>query len=746
MSVNMTEISTHLSQHKLLGEGAFQHGSPDKVLLVSGGPASHLANWSMLASPPKRRAIIRQPPRSQMPAAEQHSPLSGTIRLTEEKCDLRAEVEEWKHGSWYHSVTLVASDIADLLNKLQPITSPEPFDKPGCKGMASGPFWSGAMAYDMMQWTQPLLLQKPPREGTILSVMWLIEGGVWHDRHEDKVSVFGTESPWTAKAEKALTAAPSEFIEGTPLQRVETTTHDDETHMENIERVRQGIVAGQVYQVNVGKHWQGPIGHPFDVFKHLTQNNPAPYSVYLEAVDVGLALASSSPESLLDCDEQHIRSSPIKGTCLQGSTAEDAAALRKAMLEDEKERAEHRMLADLMRNDLSSVCEVGSVDIDRFDVEVYSNVQHLVSHITGTFKTEHNGKTAFQSIFPGGSITGCPRTMVCAVIDELEQHPRSFWTGSAGWVDVHTGSSSWNILIRTLEAHRTASGWNGSIGAGGGITIASDAAKEVSEAVWKGAALRIASGWMKADDSPVPRGELEIHPIAHQKQKTAIKTLSSVQTLQQCIEHNRDCGVLFIDNLDSFSLNVADAIAQSGHDVTVLAGRNNHAEILSDPTALFDLLDRLQPTHIVLGPGPGTPEDAPLTMALAHHSLAGQLAVPVLGLCLGHQALALADGMEVLPSPRGPVHGVPVRIDHDGTGLFATSASPAVFTRYNSLIANEQDGQSFIINAREEGTGLVMGMRHSLHPIHGVQFHPESIGSPEGRAIIQEFLLNPSDG
>ena len=92
----------------------------------------------MLASPPKRRAIIRQPPRSQMPAAEQYCPRSGTIRLTEEKCELRAEVEEWKHGSWYHSVTLVASDIADLLNKLQPITSPEPFDKPGCALIASG--------------------------------------------------------------------------------------------------------------------------------------------------------------------------------------------------------------------------------------------------------------------------------------------------------------------------------------------------------------------------------------------------------------------------------------------------------------------------------------------------------------------------------------------------------------------------------------------------------------------------------
>ena len=255
-------------------------------MLVSGGPASHLANWSMLAAPPKKRAIIRQPSRLQMPAAEPHSPISGTIQLIEKKCELRAEVEEWKHGSWYHSVTLIASSVGDLLNKLQPITSPEPFDKPGCNGMASVPFWSGAMAYDMMQWTQPLLLQNPPQEGTLLSVMWLIEGGIFHDRHSDELDIFGADSPWADGAQEALKTIPTETVDTSLLRHVETTTHDDETHIENIERVRQGIIAGQVYQVNVGKHWQGSIEHPFEVFKHLAQSNPAPYSVYLEADDV----------------------------------------------------------------------------------------------------------------------------------------------------------------------------------------------------------------------------------------------------------------------------------------------------------------------------------------------------------------------------------------------------------------------------------------------------------------------------
>ena len=742
----MTEISAQLSQQQLIGNMAFRHGSPDQIMLISGGPKSHLAKWSMFAAPPKMRAVIRQPSRSSMPAAAPHSPIAGNISLIEEKCDLRAEIEEWKHGSWYHSVTLVASNVADLLNKLQPITPQQPFFHPTCNGMPNNPFWSGAMAYDMMQWTQPLLLQHPPQEGNLLSILWLVEGGVLHERNNDDIRVFGSNSSWAKLAAEALLSLTPHMVTNTPESRHETTTHSNEIHMANIERVKEGIVAGQVYQVNVGKHWQGPIGHPLEVFKHLTQSNPAPYSVYIEAEDIGFALASSSPESLLDCDEQHIRTSPIKGTCLQGSTPKQAAALRNAMIEDEKERAEHRMLVDLMRNDLSSVCEVGSVEINRFDVEVYSNVQHLVSHITGKFRPEQNGKTAFQSIFPGGSITGCPRTMVCAVIDELEQHPRSFWTGSAGWVDVHSGASSWNILIRTLEAHKTSTGWNGSIGAGGGITIASDAAKEVSEAIWKGAALRVAAGWMECDDENVPRGDLEIHPINHQEIQQKEDRYASVQTLQQCIERGSSCGVLFIDNLDSFSLNVADAIAQSGHDVTVLSGRSQKAEMWSEPSALFDLLERLQPTHIVLGPGPGTPEDVPLTLALAHHALAGQLVVPILGVCLGHQALALADGMMVIPSPNGPVHGVPVQIEHDATGIFENSKSPSAYTRYNSLIVKEQTNHSLIINAREVGSSLIMGFHHPTFPVHGIQFHPESIGSPEGRALIREFLRISSDG
>ena len=106
MSERVMAIAEKLSEKGLLGPAAHRFGSPDKVMLVSGGPVTHLAEWSLIAAPATKRVVIRQPSREELPAAEHHSPIRGDVRLVEETALLLAEVEEWKHGSWYHSVTL----------------------------------------------------------------------------------------------------------------------------------------------------------------------------------------------------------------------------------------------------------------------------------------------------------------------------------------------------------------------------------------------------------------------------------------------------------------------------------------------------------------------------------------------------------------------------------------------------------------------------------------------------------------
>ena len=746
MSERVMAIVETLEANHLLGEGAFRFGSPDRVVLVSGGPVSHLARWSLVAGPPTKRVVVRQPARTVLPAAEPHQPLTGDVRLVEDSPLLQAEVEEWKHGSWYHDVTLRAAGLADLFTKLRSTTDSTPFNHPHSTSLPTRPFWSGALAYDLVQWTQPLRLQHPPAEGTVLAVLWCIENGVVVDHLNESSGVFGNDDAWVTKAD-ALPVKADGTVEVPPLQpHREAVTHTDETHADNVEAVRQGIVNGQVYQVNIGKHWQGEIDHPYAVFQRLMRENPAPFSAYVHAEDLGLAVASSSPESLLMLRGDELQTSPIKGTCPQGATPEEAARLRDAMYGDQKERAEHRMLVDLMRNDLTQVAVPGSIGVARFDVEAYANVQHLVSHITATLQPDLTGAHALDAVFPGGSITGCPRTVVCAVIDELEQWPRSFWTGSIGYMDVHDGQGAWNILIRTLEAHFSAGRWQATVGAGGGITIASEPRKEVEEAAWKGAALRIAAGWMRNEHMALPSGALGIHPLEPPSRPASASTCGRIMHLDRKGDAAPAGSVLFVDNLDSFSLNIADAVAQTGRDVVVLKGRSPQSERWLDPVALHDLLERLQPSHLILGPGPGRPNDAALTMALAHHALAGQLAMPVLGVCLGHQALALADGWAIVPSPRGPVHGVPVDIEHDGTGVFPAASGPLKLTRYNSLVASKRNEHHLLVNATERETGLVMGLRHPTRNVHGVQFHPESVGSRDGQRLISQFLSSQSDG
>ena len=457
-----------------------------------------------------------------------------------------------------------------------------------------------------------------------------------------------------------------------------------------------------MYQLNFGRTWEGPLAEePANIFHRLSINNPAPFSGYIEAADLGLALASSSPEILLETKDGEVMTAPIKGTRPRGSDPDQESLLRRDLVHDQKERAEHRMLVDLERNDLGIVSKPGSVHQSRFDVEAYANVQHLVSQVRGVLDDDKDGIDALQALFPGGSITGCPKTVVCAAIDELEQRPRSFWTGSMGWIDLHSGDSTWNIMIRTLEARYTTEGWQGTVVAGGGITIESNPESEVAEAVWKAAALRRACGWLSNDTKPMTKGELGIYPLYLEQQKFEI-------------ENKFDLRIAFIDNLDSFSYNIIHALQMFGCEVDVIDGRGQIVDFDHDA--------------VVIGPGPGRPEVSPVTMHAA------KLEIPVLGICLGHQAIGLSRGMDLIESPYGPVHGVPSTIISNGSGLMEEGRYE--MTRYNSLVL--AGSGELEVTASDETGSLPMEIRDGN--TYGIQFHPESIGSQKGMLVLAEFL------
>ena len=184
--------------------------------------------------------------------------------------------------------------------------------------------------------------------------------------------------------------------------------------------------------------------------------------------------------------------------------------------------------------------------------------------------------------------------------------------------------------------------------------------------------------------------------------------------------------LLLLDNYDSFTWNLAQYLQELGADVRVL---------LNDQFSV-DWIEEQAFDGVVISPGPGRPEDAGISLALIL-ALAGR--VPILGVCLGHQAIAQAYGARIVQAPT-LMHGKTSRIEHDGAGLFRGLAQPFEATRYHSLVV-EPDSLSdeFDVTARS-ADGVIMGIRHRTLPLWGVQFHPESVLTLEGKTLLANFL------
>lgn len=185
--------------------------------------------------------------------------------------------------------------------------------------------------------------------------------------------------------------------------------------------------------------------------------------------------------------------------------------------------------------------------------------------------------------------------------------------------------------------------------------------------------------------------------------------------------------VLVIDNYDSFTYNLVQYLGELG--ATVVVRRNDEASL--------DQLRGLPAGRVVISPGPGRPEQAGVSLDVIKDFGAR---MPVLGVCLGHQAIGLAFGGDVVRAP-APIHGKTSTVEHDSRGVFAGLASSFQAGRYHSLVVDEQSLPADLeVAARTKDDGLVMGLRHRSRPIHGVQFHPESVLTHEGRRILRNFL------
>ncbi len=189
--------------------------------------------------------------------------------------------------------------------------------------------------------------------------------------------------------------------------------------------------------------------------------------------------------------------------------------------------------------------------------------------------------------------------------------------------------------------------------------------------------------------------------------------------------------VLLIDNYDSFTFNLAQALQVLGAEVEV--HRNDRIDLPA--------CRALRPSHVVISPGPGRPEDAGVSLEVIR-AFHGE--VPLLGVCLGHQAITTVFGGTVVRNPRGVMHGKASDVTHDGSGVYRGLDSPLQVARYHSLVAlvTDEPPQPLVVTART-AAGEIMGVRHVDSPTEGVQFHPESILTPDGPSLLRNFLEGP---
>ena len=256
-----------------------------------------------------------------------------------------------------------------------------------------------------------------------------------------------------------------------------------------VREAQRWIADGEIYQANLSQRLRVPLtDSPWGLYRRLRAVNPSPFAAYFDAGDV--QLVSASPERLVRRAGDVVETRPIAGTRPRTGDPADDRRLLDELIAHPKERAEHLMLVDLERSDLGRVCDYGSVAVtDLMTLEQYSHVSHIVSNIRGRVSPGRDWLDVLAAVFPGGTITGCPKVRAIECIDALEPVRRQWYTGSIGYISF-TGAMDLNLIIRSAVVHRG----QVYVQVGAGIVADSDPAREYDETLQKAQALLVALG------------------------------------------------------------------------------------------------------------------------------------------------------------------------------------------------------------------------------------------------------------
>ena len=364
--------------------------------------------------------------------------------------------------------------------------------------------WIGYFTYEAGLTTEGIEPTTIPNLGLPLARFHLYDAAAVYDHYTDQWYVVAVDWPAAvarrrppapvrlAALRNRLIRAQDDDVDGpltTPLTAPPKPSMSRTTYYANVARAKRYIEAGDVYQVNLTQRFTTRTdAQPLDLYRRLRRCNPSSHAAFLPWD--GGAILSASPELFLDLRRGKVVTRPIKGTRPRCGDAVSDAAARRALIESEKDRAELRMIIDLLRNDLGRVCSFGTIRVSNAaEIEEHPTVFHQVATIEGNLEPGRTWVDLLRAAFPGGSVTGAPKIRAMRIIDELEPTARGVYCGSIGFVGLD-GSMQLNIAIRTMvQTDQVVH-----LHAGGAIVADSTAPEEFDELMAKAAGMFAALG------------------------------------------------------------------------------------------------------------------------------------------------------------------------------------------------------------------------------------------------------------
>lgn len=324
----------------------------------------------------------------------------------------------------------------------------------GHHGLPFNGGWFIYLGYELAHEIEPGLELPAAESGLPTALAVRCPAALLHDRSSGQWFLTAECSEVAEKVLEDLTSCPAHTVTDTGgFSAYLHDTGNEQAFVDAVGKIRDYIYAGDVFQVNLSRAWAARLPDTpvtdLQIYTQLRAANPAPFAGYMHWQD--RTLFCSSPERLVEVRGPRVQTRPIAGTRPRSRESGQDASERDALVAHPKERAEHIMLIDLERNDLGRVCQPGTVEVDELMVlESYAHVHHIVSNVRGILREGITPGDVIRAVFPGGTITGCPKIRCMEIIAELEGEGRGYYTGAMGYLD-RNGDMDLNILIRCME-------------------------------------------------------------------------------------------------------------------------------------------------------------------------------------------------------------------------------------------------------------------------------------------------------